>query len=269
MSFVASSLVRLNKLLSNKGLCSRREADYYIEQGLVKVNGTVITQLGTKVESTSEVKLLPEALRKQAQQTTILLNKPLGVISCQPERAGQVPAIQLCGWDTQFTVNPKDPPRDRFEEYLNKGQQPKDQGGWAVAGRLDSNSTGLLVLTQSGRVAQSLVSPNSTIDKEYLVRVEQILDPSQVEVKEILRKLGDKEGVLHDGERLTARKIKIVNENQLKFILTQGKNHHIRRMCEVVGLRVQAIKRVRIGQVSLVNLPVGKWRFLKPYEKFG
>jgi 23S rRNA pseudouridine2604 synthase len=142
--------------------------------------------------------------------------------------------------------------------------------GWAAAGRLDVNSSGLLVLTQSGRVAKQLIGDNKDdkhLEKEYLVRVQPTsrFDRSQSSDQVLQRLL---EGVYDYGELLECLHVARINADQLQFLLTSGKHHHIRRMCAAVDLRVSALKRVRIGNVVLGDLPLGSWRYLTPQESF-
>lgn len=242
---MSSTLVRLNKLLAEKGICSRREADRLIEKGLVRVNGVVANQPGIKVEPNADVRLSAGI----NQPKTILFHKPLGVISSQRERPDQVTAVECLTPDTKLPHSSQDhrlPPR------------------LSVAGRLDVNSTGLLVLTQSGVIARQLIGPDSQIEKEYLVRVQQPLDRDSA--NEYVERL--MQGVVDDSDELLAKHVSILNENQLKFILTDGKHHHVRRMCQAVNLTVQALKRVRIGQVRLGALPKDHWRYLEKDEQF-
>jgi 23S rRNA pseudouridine2604 synthase len=125
---------------------------------------------------------------------------------------------------------------------------------------LDIDSTGLLVLTQDGRIAKLLIGENSPIEKEYLVRVEGALS------YEDLDRL--KHGLSLDGVALKPAQVSWQNEDQLRFVLREGRKRQIRRMCEMVGLKVIGLKRVRIGRISLGPLPPGQWRFLRPEEQF-
>jgi 23S rRNA pseudouridine2604 synthase len=118
----------------------------------------------------------------------------------------------------------------------------------------------MLVLTQDGRIARHLIGENSTVEKEYLVRVEGEL--SDADMKRL------NFGLSLDGEKLKPAKVSWQNEDQLRFVLREGKKRQIRRMCEMVGLHVVGLKRVRIGSVTLGKLPVGQWRYLRPEEKF-
>ena len=239
--------VRLSKRMAELGLCSRREADSYIEQGWVSVNGQTAV-LGQKVGSADRIELDRRARSAQSGRITILLNKPVGYVSGQPEKDYKA-AVELITaenrWegDTCGTV---------FHDSQRKGLAP--------AGRLDIDSVGLLVLTQDGRVARQLVGENSTGEKEYLVRVRGRLSA------EGLRLLNH--GLSLDGQALRPAKVSWQNQDQLRFVLTQGKKRQIRRMCELVGLRVVGLKRIRIGRVKLGALPSGKWRYLAENERF-
>ena len=130
----------------------------------------------------------------------------------------------------------------------------------APAGRLDVDSTGLLVMTQDGRVARQLIGDDSDVDKEYLVRVTGQLSADG------LKQLNH--GLSLDGKKLRPAKVNWQNEDQLRFVLREGRKRQIRRMCELVGLRVVGLKRIRIGKIKLGNLPVGQWRILGPEERF-
>jgi 23S rRNA pseudouridine2604 synthase len=136
--------------------------------------------------------------------------------------------------------------------------------GLAPAGRLDIDSTGLLVLTQDGRIARHLIGEDSRVEKEYLVRVEPLAEGS---VREDAIALLN-HGLELDGQPLKPAKVSWQNEEQLRFVLREGKKRQIRRMCELVGYKVLALKRVRIGSVVLGQLPPGQWRYLGVHERF-
>lgn len=232
--------------MAERGLCSRREADAYIERGLVYVNGEKVAQLGTRCAPDAEIRLTAAAQGEQARRATVLLHKPIGYVSGQAED-GHQPAVMLIGPHSQLAGDVQ-----RFYPGCLKGLAP--------AGRLDIDSTGLLVLTQDGRVARQLIGETSDIEKEYLVRVEGALDERG------LQRLNH--GLSLDGKALRPAKVSWQNEDQLRFILKEGKKRQIRRMCELVGLRVTGLKRVRIGKVKLGDLPLGQWRFLRADERF-
>jgi 23S rRNA pseudouridine2604 synthase len=230
--------------MAHRGICSRREADAFIEQGLVIVDGQVINQLGTKVSPNAKIQLARQASQQQDNLVTIILNKPIGYVSAQAED-GYEPAIVLLTRANQFGESK----RKLLQEHLK---------GLAVAGRLDIDSQGLLLFTQDGRIAKKIIGEHGKIEKEYIVRVEGLLPENRLQ---LLR-----HGLKLDGKPLKPAKIEWINDDQLRFVLTEGKKRQIRRMCEMVGLRVLGLKRVRIGKLKLGNLPEGKWRFLETGE---
>lgn len=234
--------MRLSKLLSERGICSRREADRYIEAGQVLVDGEIVSVLGTKVEPTADIALVPEAVEKQQAKVTILLNKPVGYVSTQPER-DYLPASDLIVPDNQAGSG-----------TFHIRQLKK----LSCVGRLDIESKGLLVLTQDGTLAKQIIGPDSEMEKEYLVRVEGDARP----VLEL------RSGCMLDGVVLKPMQIDLLEEGLVRMVLTQGKKRQIRRLCEQVGLKVTHLKRVRIGKVRLGSLPEGKWRYLRSDESF-
>ncbi|MEI7567958.1 MAG: pseudouridine synthase [Alcaligenaceae bacterium] len=239
--------VRISKLMAERGLCSRREADSYIERGWVKVDGVVVT-LGERALPTQEITLERSAAIQQTSRVTILIHKPMGYVSGQAED-GYTPAVALIGPQSRAL---SDRSAQRFERSQLRGL--------AVAGRLDIDSTGLLVMTQDGRVARQLIGDDTDVEKEYLVRVQGRLAPGKLELLN--------EGLSLDGKKLKRAQVRWQNEEQLQFVLREGKKRQIRRMCELVGLKVLGLKRVRIGQVRLADLPVGQWRYLRADEQF-
>lgn len=234
--------VRLSKLMSARGLCSRREADTYIERGWVWVNGQRIAELGTKVDPDCSIELDPVARQHQQQSVTVLLHKPVGYVSGQPE-PGYKPALALIRPETLW--------QDRGPKL---SFHPAHLKGLAPAGRLDIDSTGLLVLTQDGRIAKQLIGKDSEIEKEYLVRVQGQLNATQLALLN--------EGLSLDGQRLRPAQVAWQNQDQLRFILKEGRKRQIRRMCELVGLKVTGLKRIRVGRIRLGALPPGQWRYL-------
>lgn len=242
---MSDELVRLSKLMAQRGLCSRREADAFIEQGLVLVDGVLVNQLGVKVSPEVEITLTPQARKRQTDLVTIILNKPVGYVSAQPE-PGYIPAIKLITSSNQF---------GKSKQKL----RPEHLKGLAVAGRLDIDSQGLLLFTQDGRMAKKIVGEQSGIEKEYIVRVSGSLPDDDLR---LLR-----HGLELDGKPLLPAQVEWINRDQLRFVLKEGRKRQIRRMCELVGLKVSGLKRVRIGKITLGNLPEGKWRFLEPEER--
>jgi len=292
--------LRLNKRMAELGLASRREADDWIAKGWVKVNGKV-AQMGMQVLPDVRIDIDPQAKGQQAKQVTVLINKPLGLVSGQAED-GHAPAITLVQPQNRWA-------EDNARFFFHPGQLKS----LVPAGRLDIDSTGLLVLTQDGRVARQLIGEDASMEKEYLVRViytgvanaaaadsaaathapapgasarmaqaaqrGQVTrlgsinddDPISQDVQSVfppdqLARL--RHGLQLDGQQLKPCQVEWQNPQQLRFVLTEGKKRQIRRMCEQVGLKVVGLKRVRIGRVMLGNLPLGQWRYLQPHERF-
>ncbi|WP_297750895.1 pseudouridine synthase [Hydrogenophaga sp.] len=260
--------VRLNKRLADLGLCSRREADAWIERGWVRVNGQPAV-MGQTVAPDARIDVAPQARAQQGEQVTILLHKPVGYVSGQPED-GHEAAVTLVDARSQWRGDARMPAGGRRFS-------PSQLRGLAPAGRLDIDSTGLLVFTQDGRVARALIGEDSAVEKEYLVRVhyaphgpqgaglvtqnvQAVLPPERLA---LLR-----HGLSLDGQPLRPAQVDWQNPEQLRFVLTEGKKRQIRRMCEQVGLHVVGLKRIRIGRVVLGNLPQGQWRYLGADERF-
>jgi 23S rRNA pseudouridine2604 synthase len=247
-----SELLRLSKRMSELGLSSRREADEWIAKGWVRVDGKVVSELGSKVYPEQKVTVERQAAAEQSKRVTILINKPVGLVSGQAED-GYQPAISLVKEENRW---PEDPVDNQFHPTQLRSLVP--------AGRLDIDSVGLLVLTQDGRIAKHLIGENTNVDKEYLVRV-QYSKPGRLPEKD-LRLLNH--GLSLDGKKLIPAKVRWQNDDQLNFVLREGKKRQIRRMCEMVGLQVIGLKRIRIGKVKLGNLPEGQWRYLNDDEQF-
>ena len=239
--------IRLSKRMAELGICSRREADSYIEKGWVSVNGKIAV-LGQKVSPADRIDLNKQAHEQQANRVTILLNKPVGFVSGQPENDYRA-AAELITAENQWEGD-----NSRIAFY------PSHTRNLAPAGRLDIDSVGLLVLTQDGRIAKQLIGDNSNSEKEYLVRVKGSLKENGLALLN--------HGLSLDGEKLRPAQVTWQNQDQLRFVLKQGKKRQIRRMCELVGLRVVGLKRIRIGRVKLGALPQGKWRYLQANERF-
>lgn len=244
--------LRLSKRMSELGLCSRREADDWIAKGWVKVDGQVIAELGSKVLPHQIITIERQAQAEQSRRVTVLINKPIGFVSGQAED-GYKPAVTLVRPENRWA---EDKQALQFSAAQLKSLVP--------AGRLDIDSTGLLILTQDGRIAKTLIGEDTSVEKEYLVRVKYTKGAKLPDHE--LKRLNH--GLSLDGKALLPAKVRWQNEDQLCFILREGKKRQIRRMCEMVGLQVLALKRVRIGRVKLGNLPVGQWRYLAADEQF-
>lgn len=234
--------VRINKWLGQSGVCSRREADALIADGLVSVDGAVVTDAGRKLEPGQTLTLSDRATAQLAEGVTIVMHKPMGYVSGQPE-PNKLPAVRL------VTDNNR----------VGEGMTPADEVSLPPIGRLDEDSRGLLLLSSDGVVAKAVIGPQSDLDKEYLVRVTG--DITEKKLK-ILR-----HGLMLDGRQLKPAWVSRMESHRLKFILREGRNRQIRRMCEMVDLEVVDLIRIRIGPLKLDNLPEGKWRLLTPEER--
>ena len=241
-TYAGDAPVRINKWLGQSGVCSRREADALIADGLVSVDGVVVADAGRKLEPGQTLTLNDRATAALAEGVTIVMHKPLGYVSGQPE-PDKLPAVRL------VTDNNR----------VGDGVTPADEVSLPPIGRLDEDSRGLLLLSSDGVVAKAVIGPESDLDKEYLVRVTG--DITEKKLK-ILR-----HGLMLDGRQLKPAYVSRMESFRLKFILREGRNRQIRRMCEMVDLEVVDLIRVRIGPLKLDNLPEGKWRMLTAEER--
>jgi 23S rRNA pseudouridine2604 synthase len=245
--------IRLSKLMSERGICSRREADAFIEKGLVFVDGLRINELGTKVDPNCHIELAAKANEQQQELVTIILNKPVGYVSSQPED-DYIPAIRLITDENRWIPDPQ-----LRIELTQKSFSYKMLKGIAVAGRLDIDSQGILIFTSDGRIAKKIISPISEVEKEYLVRFQGDFNDKKLALLT--------SGLELDGRKLKPAKVDRLNPDQLRIVLKEGRKRQIRRMLELVDLQVTGLKRVRVGQLPLGKLPEGKWRFLEPSDR--
>ena len=234
---------RVNRWLAQSGVCSRREAEDLIARGLVSIDGALVTDLGRKIEANQTLVLADPSGGPPQASLSLVLNKPVGVVSAQPEK-GQIPAVRLLTAAALVGESPTIPDRDT---------------SLAPLGRLDMDSHGLLILSEDGVLAKAVIGPTSELDKEYLVRV----TGSVTEAK--LAKL--RHGLGLDGRQLKPAKVGLVGEQRLRFVLNEGRNRQIRRMCELVDLAVADLLRTRIGPLRLGDLPEGRWRVLTADER--
>jgi 23S rRNA pseudouridine2604 synthase len=237
--------------MTERGLASRREADEWIEAGWVRVDGRVAV-LGQRAGADARIEIDARAQAEQARRVTVLIHKPVGYVSGQAED-GYEPAVVLV---TPANRWPEDASRIEYRGSHLRHLAP--------AGRLDIDSTGLLVLTQDGRIAKRLIGDETRVEKEYLVRVAYGREGRLPEAD--LQRL--RHGLELDGVVLRPAQVSWQNEDQLRMVLREGRKRQIRRMCELVGLQVLGLKRVRIGSVALGPLPVGQWRYLRDDERF-
>ena len=231
---------RVNKWLGQSGVCSRREAEALIEKGLISIDGETVTDTGRKILPGQTLTLAdadgPAAL-------SVVLHKPMGIVSAQPEQ-GQIPAVRLLTRAALMGESPQIPDRDTR---------------LAPLGRLDMDSRGLLLLSDDGVLAKAIIGPESDLEKEYVVTVTGRITPEKI------ARLCH--GLTMDGRQLKPAKVSVIQGQELRFILKEGRNRQIRRMCELVGLHVMDLVRIRIGSLRLGDLPEGKWRVLSPDER--
>jgi 23S rRNA pseudouridine2604 synthase len=235
--------MRVNKWLATEGVCSRREADALIEKGLVKINGEVLTEAGYRIEDGQTLTLTEKAARRLDNQLSLMFHKPVGIVSGTPE-PGEIPAVRLITEDTLSGRAHAIPGRNNR---------------LAPLGRLDKDSHGLLILSEDGVLAKALIGPESKLEKEYHVKVRgDVTEDKLVKLRH---------GLELDGRQLRPAAVTVIKGNELKFILREGRNRQIRRMCDLVDLRVIDLIRVRIGPLELAGLPEGKWRPISGRER--
>ena len=220
--------VRINKFLGDAGVCSRREADKYIEQGKVTIDGE-IAEMGSRVFPGQQVTFNGRTLKKQEEQVLIAFYKPVGIV---------------CTTDT------REP--DNVIDFLNYGKRIYP------IGRLDKDSEGLLLLTNDGDIVNKILRAGNHHEKEYLVTVNKPLTP------EFLKGMAGGVPILDTVTKPCI--IEQTGKCSFKIILTQGLNRQIRRMCDMEGLRVHRLIRLGEGKLSLGDLPSGKWRYLSEME---
>ena len=223
--------MRLQKFLSRAGICSRRKGEEYIKAGWVKVNGKIVTALGVKVDPERDaVEVDSDAIRSDTAPIYIALNKPKGYVSSCRQQNEQIVLDLL---DISERVYP--------------------------IGRLDKDSTGLLLLTNDGHLHHRLSHPSFNHEKEYEVTVATPLPGGA------LRKLA--KGLPMMGTRTRPARVKPISTRRFGIVLQEGKNRQIRRMVRKVGNQVTHLKRIRIANIRLGNLPSGSWRYLTKIEK--
>lgn len=226
------TLVRLNKFLAEQGIASRREADKLIAAGLVKVNGKVVAEMGQKIDpETDRVEVDETGVEKSKKLVYIALNKPKGyVCSAKPTKT-----------DPHIVTDLVDIPERIYP-----------------VGRLDKETTGLLLLTNDGTLVNQIIHPSSESEKEYEVTFFKQIPGGALD------KL--RAGVKLSGEATLSTKVKKVGPAKIHITLREGKNRQVRRICQKVGFPVKTLKRIRIKKLQLGNLLLGKWRHLTPAE---
>ena len=231
----------MNRWLAQSGVCSRREAEALIAAGRVRVDGARVDDPGRKIARGQTLTL--DAAGADEAPLSVVVNKPPGFVSAQPEPR-QVPAARLL---------------TAANRWGGEGPAIAGDASLAPLGRLDMDSRGLLVLSQDGVLAKALIGPASALDKEYVVEVTGPLDEDRI------ARL--RHGLSLDGRALKPAGVARIAGQTLRFVLHEGRNRQIRRMCELVGLEVADLLRERIGPLHLGELPQGRWRPLQPAER--
>ncbi len=228
--------MRLNKYLSRAGVASRRKADELIAAGRVKVNGSVVTEMGTKVQATDEVAVGGRVISPRGF-VYILLNKPTDTITTTDDPQGRQTVLDLLTVDAE------------------------EKEGLYPVGRLDRDTTGVLLLTNDGELAHRLMHPRYEIDKLYVVRTKEPVKPHQLEKLQKGVKLED--GVAAADQ---AAYVALPDHHQIGLKLHEGRNRQIRRMLEVIGHEVESLERVNYAGLTADGVRRGKWRRLQPHE---
>ena len=234
---------RVNRWLAQNGVCSRREAEGLIAQGLVSIDGETVSDVGRKILPGQTLVLADKAEAQLGAQMSVILHKPRGIVSAQPE-PGQTPAVRLLTRDRLWAPSKVIPGADTK---------------LAPVGRLDMESRGLLLLSEDGVLAKAVIGPASDLEKEYRVAVIGELTDAKIA---LLR-----HGLELDDRKLKPAQVELISDMRLKFVLKEGRNRQIRRMCELVELKVVDLFRVRVGPLDLGDMPEGKWRPLTAQER--
>ncbi len=225
--------VRLNKYIANGGICSRREADTFIATGVVSINGKIVTELGVRVLPGDEVRFNNERIKPE-QKVYILLNKPKDYVTTLDDPEGRRTVMDLIKGACDQRVYP--------------------------VGRLDRNTTGLLLLTNDGELTKKLTHPSHNKKKIYHVEIDNPISPEQLQMI--------KDGIELEDGLITADSISYVNNNptEVGIELHSGRNRIVRRIMEHFDLNVKRLDRVYFAGLTKLNLPRGKWRFLTEQE---
>ncbi len=227
---------RLQKVIASSGYCSRRKAEELIVEGKVKVNGKVITELGTKVDYNDTVLVNGKPLNNKEEKTYYLLNKPRGVVTTVKDEKDRKTVMELI---------------------------PNDKRVYPV-GRLDYDTTGVLILTNDGELTNLLTHPKNHVEKTYIAKVEGLV------MKQDLEKLCN--GVIIDGKKTSRAKARIkkmdkkTNHTIVELVIYEGRNHQVKKMFEAIGYKVLKLKREKFSFLSVSNLKSGEYRLLSVKE---
>lgn len=230
------SSVRLQKFLANAGVASRRKAEELISAGRVRVNGQVVTELGTKIDDDADNVVVDGKTVGKATKTWIALNKPRGYVSTRDDPQGRRTIYDL------------------LPEHLHT---------LFYVGRLDADSEGLLLLTNDGDAAHRLLHPSFEVPRIYDVVVEGSVQAATV--RRLLSGVELEDGVAR-AESVKVSPARNADESRVRLLLREGRKREVRRMMAAVGHRVRRLKRISYGPVELGKLPSGEWRKLSPEE---
>jgi len=229
---------RLQKVIANSGLCSRRKAEEWIKEGGVSVNGEVITEMGVKV-SAHDIILVDGKPLPVLVKTYLVMNKPVGVLSSTTDDKGR---------KTVISILPK--------EYQGLGLYP--------VGRLDYDTKGVLIITNDGEFMHTLIGPKSNLKKEYLARIDGLITKEEVRTLE--------QGVVIDGKKTRKCDARIIdadrknNSTLVSITLVESNYHQVKNMFLAIGYNVKKLTRIKFGEVEIGNLSPGEVRELKPHE---
>lgn len=227
--------MRLQKYLAQCGIGSRRKSEQYILDGKVKVNGETITTLGTKVSENDEVLFMGKSVKIENQLIYIMLNKPAGYITAVTDQFNRPTVVDLIK-EIDTRIYP--------------------------VGRLDYDTSGLLILTNDGNLTYKLTHPKHDIEKTYIANLYGI--PTDDELKLF------REGVIIDGQKTVPAKIEIIKKDgrisTVKIVIVEGRNRQVKKMCEAIGYKVKSLKRIGTGELYLDNLKEGQYRHLTKKE---
>ena len=224
--------IRLQKFMADSGVASRRKCEEIILQGKVKVNGVKVTELGTKVTEEDEVTVNGEVIKKVFKKVYIAMNKPVGFITSVSDEFDRPTVLNLVEDEIHTRVYP--------------------------VGRLDFDTEGLLIMTNDGELTYKLTHPKHTVYKTYVATLNDVPHPKDIE------KL--KKGVVVDGKKTQPPKVNWLRDNIVEISISEGRNRQVRKMFEAIGYEVVNLKRIAVGNLTLGNIPLGRWRHLSVAE---
>lgn len=224
--------IRLQKYMADCGVASRRKCEEIILQGKVKVNGVVVRELGTKVTDDDDVIVDGKAIKKVSKKFYIALNKPVGYITTVSDEFDRPTVMNLVEDEILTRVYP--------------------------VGRLDFDTEGLLIMTNDGDLTFKLTHPKHIIFKTYVATLNDVPHPKDIERL--------KKGVVIDGKKTQQPKVNWLKDNVVEISISEGRNRQVRKMFEAIGYEVVNLQRIAVGNLTLGNIPLGRWRHLSNHE---